>query len=203
MPGPPRDWLLITISTPRSGESAEASALRVYVWRRLRRLGAHYLHQSVCVLPLLPETVAAAAALLERVRDRGGHGKVLTIRFVDAEQEHELVERFQRERSDEYHEVVERTGQFHEELAYERTRGRLTYPELEESDTDLARHRKWLAGITARDYFDAPGRAQAEAAVAACERALSEFEAGALAAEFELGEDQPRLDGFRTVERDG
>ena len=42
-----RDWLLITVSTPGGG----SSTLRVYAWRTLRRLGAHYLQQSVCVLP--------------------------------------------------------------------------------------------------------------------------------------------------------
>ena len=41
-----RDWLLITVSTPRGG----SSTLRVYAWRKLRSLGAHYLQQSVCLL---------------------------------------------------------------------------------------------------------------------------------------------------------
>ena len=47
-----RDWLLITVSTPGGG----SSTLRVYAWRNLRRLGAHYLQQSVCVLPATPKT---------------------------------------------------------------------------------------------------------------------------------------------------
>ena len=42
-----RDWLLITVSTPGGG----SSTLRVYAWRNLRSLGAHYLQQSVCLLP--------------------------------------------------------------------------------------------------------------------------------------------------------
>ena len=49
------DWLLISVSTPGGG----SSTLRVYAWRNLRRLGAHYLQQSVCVLPATPKTARA------------------------------------------------------------------------------------------------------------------------------------------------
>jgi hypothetical protein len=176
-----RDWLLVTVSTPGGGNSAE----RVYAWRALRRLGALYLQQSVCVLPVSGTTTAAIDRLLGHLHRRAAHGEVMRIRMVDREQEEALIERFQAERSDEYHEVVERTGQFHEELDYERRRGRVTYPELEESDADLTRHRKWLAAIEARDYFDAPGHEEAVSAVKACASALVAFEASALAAEFD------------------
>ena len=110
---------------------------------------------------------------------------MLPIQITDPAQEHAIIERFQRERSDEYHEIVERTRQFHDELALERRRGRATYTELEESDTDLSRHQKWLTAVTSRDYFGAPGAAEAQAAVTACEEALAEFETEALAHELD------------------
>ena len=62
-----RDWLLITVSTPRR----ELSTLRVYAWRNLRSLGAHYLQQSVCLLPATPKTTRAVARLVTRLRARG------------------------------------------------------------------------------------------------------------------------------------
>jgi hypothetical protein len=101
----------------------------------------------------------------------------------------------QAERTDEYHELIESTRQFHEELEHERIRGRATYTELEESDTDLARYKNWLAAVRARDYFDAPGHAEATAAVASCEAALAGFESEALSAELDktASEPQPRL----------
>jgi hypothetical protein len=110
---------------------------------------------------------------------------MLRIRLTDTKQEAAVVDAIQRERTDEYREVVERTRQFHEELQLERSRGRATYPELEESDADLARHQKWLAAIRARDYFDAPGAHEAAAAVASCEEALARFESEALSAELD------------------
>lgn len=176
-----QDWLLITVSAPGS----KSSTLRVYAWRKLRSLGACYLQQSVCLLPATPQTNRDASRLVARLRAEGGQGDVLRIQITDPTQERAIVERFQRERSDEYHEIVERTRQFHEELALERRRGRATYTELEESDTDLSRHQKWLTAVTARDYFGAPGAAEAQAAVTACEEALAEFETEALAHELD------------------
>jgi hypothetical protein len=192
-----RDWLLITVSTPRGG----TSTLRVYAWRNLRSLGAHYLQQSVCLLPATPKTTRAAARLVARLRAEGGHGDMLRVRLTDSKQEAAVIDAIQRERTDEYREVVERTRQFHEELQLERRRGRATYTELEESDADLARHQKWLAAIRARDYFDAPGRHEAAAAVTSCEDALARFESDALSAE--LDESMPdSRPGLRAVEGD-
>jgi hypothetical protein len=196
MPAAPHDWLLITVSTPGGGPSTP----RVYAWRNLRSLGAHYLQQSVCLLPATTRTVRATNRLISRLRTDGGQGDVLRIRLADQAQESALIETFQRERSDEYREVVERTKQSHEELAYERGRDRLTYTELEESDADLARHQKWLTAIKARDYFAAPGGEQAAAAVAACEQALAEFEAKALAAELKTKQPDQAAPRLRAID---
>lgn len=176
-----RDWLLITVSTPGGG----SSTLRVYAWRNLRRLGAHYLQQSVCVLPATPKTTRATTRLVTRLRAEGGRGEMLRIQLTDARQEAGVIDAMQRERADEYRELVESTRLFREELEQERRRGRATYTELEESDVDLARHQKWLAAIRARDYFDAPGGEEAAAAVASCEEALARFESEALSAELD------------------
>ncbi len=176
-----RDWLLIAVSTPGGG----SSTLRVYAWRNLRGLGAHYLQQSVCVLPATRKTTRATTRLVTRLRADGGRGEMLRIQLTDARQEAGVIDAMQRERADEYRELVESTRQFLEELEQERRRGRATYTELEESDVDLARHQKWLAAIRARDYFDAPGGEDAAAAVASCEEALARFESEALSAELD------------------
>jgi len=176
-----RDWLLTSVSTPGGG----TSTLRVYAWRTLRSLGAHYLQQSVCLLPATPKTTRAVTRLVTRLRAEGGHGEMLRITLTDDRQEAAVIDAMQRERTDEYRELMERTRTFHAELRFERGRGRATYTELEESDADLARYQKWLAAIRARDYFAAPGGDEAAAAVASCEEALARFESEALAAELD------------------
>jgi hypothetical protein len=170
-------WLLVVVSTGGS------STLRVYAWRRLRSLGALYLQSSVCLLPQRTETERAVARLAARLGSEGGACRTLVISFTDEEEEREIVAAFSAERSDEYGEICSRTPAFLEEIAMERGRGRATYTEMEESEADLERLRKWLARVRARDYFDADGRAEAEAAVERCADALGQFEADALAAE--------------------
>src|SRR6201989_3519186 len=113
-----RDWLLITVSTPPGG----TSTLRVYAWRNLRSLGGHYLQQSVCLLPATPKTTRAAARVVTRLRAEGGNGEMLRIRVTDSRQEAAIIDAIQRERTDEYREIVESTREFHEELQMERRR---------------------------------------------------------------------------------
>jgi ChrB-like protein len=182
------DWLLISVSTP----GGSSSTLRVYAWRNLRRLGAHYLQQSVCVLPATAKTTRTATRLVTRLRSEGGQGRMIRIQLTDAREEAAIIDAIQREREDEYRELVESTQKFHEELQLERRRGRTMYTELEESDADLARHQKWLTAIRARDYFDAPGGPEAAAAVASCEEALARFESEALSAELDESESEAR-----------
>ncbi len=156
-------WLLVTVST-----AGAPAALRVHVWRKLRSLGALYLQQSVCLLPDQPEVARAVRRLLDRVRHDGGEGRVLHLALTDPGEHMAIAEEFRRERSAEYAEVLERTPAFLEELATERARSRTTYAEVEESEADLERFKSWLAKIAARDYFDAPGGAEARDAVERC-----------------------------------
>jgi hypothetical protein len=50
-------------------------------WRQLRRLGALYLHKSVCLLPNRPEVRAALQPILLRVKAQGGSVRNLTIQI--------------------------------------------------------------------------------------------------------------------------
>ncbi|MGI8622641.1 MAG: Chromate resistance protein ChrB [Solirubrobacteraceae bacterium] len=170
----------------------------MHAWRRLRGLGAHYVQQSVCLLPDRDETSRAVTRLLARVNDEGGTGRVIHLALTDEGEERWLTETLSAERDDEYGEVVARTGEFLAEIAMERGRGRATYTEVEESDVDLERLRKWLAQIGARDYFSADGYAQAAGAVERCAAALAQFEDEAL--EHELAEPKPQARRLRAVE---
>lgn len=171
-------WLLITVST-----AGAPPALRVQVWRRLRALGALYLQQSVCLLPDRSEVTRAVRRLLDRVHRDGGEGRLLKIALTDPVEEQAVIEDFRRERAVEYADLLERIPEFLAELDRERARGRTTYAEVEESEADLHRFQSWLAKIAARDYFDAPGAAEAQAAVERCATELAAFEEDALAAE--------------------
>jgi hypothetical protein len=169
-------WLLVTVST-----AGAAGSLRVAIWRKLRSLGALYVHQSVCLLPARREVRKEVRRLVERVRSQGGSARMLTIRFDDPAEEGEVIAELSSARDDEYGEVLERVPSFLAELQMERGRGHAIYEEVEESEADLERFRAWLAKIDRRDYFGAPRRAEAHTAVEECARALEAFEAEAFA----------------------
>jgi Protein ChrB, N-terminal len=60
-------WLLLHYKLPN-----KPSALRVYIWRKLKRLGAILLHEAVWVLPDLPRTAEQIQWLTAEVQEMGG-----------------------------------------------------------------------------------------------------------------------------------
>lgn len=171
-------WLLIAVST--AGASA---SVRVHAWRKLRGLGAVYLQQSVCLLPDRPEVTRQVRRLLDRVRTEGGTGRLLRLHLGDAAEREDLIAEFNAARDAEYDELLERLPTFFAELETETARGRATYAEVEENETDLTRFRDWLTKIAARDYCGAPRGERARAELARAEAVFAAFEATALAAE--------------------
>ena len=60
-------WLLLHYKLPN-----KPSALRVYIWRKLKRLGAILLHEAVWVLPDLPRTAEQVQWLTAEIQEMGG-----------------------------------------------------------------------------------------------------------------------------------
>lgn len=61
------DWLLLHYKLP-----SKPSALRVYIWRKLKRLGAILLHEAIWVLPDQPRTVEQVQWLTAEIQEMGG-----------------------------------------------------------------------------------------------------------------------------------
>jgi Protein ChrB, N-terminal len=145
------------------------------------------------------EVTIACGALVGRKPDafsdrasRCGDAGSINVRSIRVKgSDHDALVAEQRtERDEDYREVVERVPAFLAEITMETARGRTTYAEVEESEADLERFEKWLAAITARDYFHAPAGVAARIAVQQCRDALAGFEAAALAAEFDEGQSE-------------
>jgi hypothetical protein len=169
-----RRWLLLIYRVP-----SQPSRLRVAVWRDLKRLGALYLQQAVCVLP----DVSDVRSRLEEVRRRidemdGGKTIFLELDSVTDDVRQQLVDGFQANSAKEYAEIVEECEtKFFKEIEFERFRENYTFEEAEEIRQDLEKLRRWLAKIESRDWLGADGRSKAHEKVAECERLMDEFEA--------------------------
>jgi len=144
---------------------AESSGRRTYVWRQLRQLGAVYLQQAVAVLPDRPELRAELDRLGQRIRSGGGEASLLETVSPSGAWEEELVARFNAARDAEYDEIVDSVERFEDEIRRESRKQRFRFAELEEGEADREKLQRWFARLVERDFFGAPGRADAERAL--------------------------------------
>lgn len=171
-------WLLVSISVAEPG-----GKLWAHAWRTLRSLGGYFPDQSTCMLPARTDVIGDVRALLDETRRENGTGQMQRVSFTDRAAEDRVIADMNAAVDAEYAEVLGRLPAFFSELEYERKRGRVIYAEVEESEADLGRFRLWMSQIAARDYFDAPGGAEARTAVEAAADELAAFEAEAMGVE--------------------
>jgi len=163
-------WLLLIYQLPKGSSSA-----RTTLWREVRRLGALSLQHAVCLLPLSKDNRAAYERIARRAEEYGGEASILETASPDDAWHERTVSRFNAARDEEYEEVVDETERFREEIERERRKGKFTFAELEDEESNLERLHKYLAQVEVRDTFGAEGRARAAAEVKRCGEVLEAF----------------------------
>lgn len=163
-------WLILLPQLP-----ASPSSLRVQVWRRTRAAGALGLQTGVIVLPHTPAHERFFQRLLAEIEREGGSGTIFVGAPLDQTLAATIIERFRADRDQEYAEFCERCEELLAELAKESRGEKFTFAELEENEHDLEKLRSWLGKIQARDHFGGHHAEAAQAALAACQRALQRF----------------------------
>ncbi|MCL2515733.1 MAG: hypothetical protein FWD85_09830 [Microbacteriaceae bacterium] len=171
-----QSWLLLVYRIP-----SEPTRLRATVWRRLKALGAVYLQNSAATLPRSAASERALRKLQREIIQMDGTAVLLDSHVLAGEQG--ILSVFQKARTDEYDEIVDRCQGFIAEVEKEYAKSHFTYAELEENEVDYTKLVNWLKKVTERDEFGAPGRRQAEEALAKCERTLEDYAARVYAEE--------------------
>jgi hypothetical protein len=82
-------WLLLHYKLP-----TKPSALRVYIWRKLKRLGAILLHDAVWVLPDLPRTAEQVQWLAAEIQEMGGEAHSWRANTILGADDESMVEQF-------------------------------------------------------------------------------------------------------------
>ena len=165
-------WLLLIYRVPQ-----DPPGRRTYVWRQLKQLGAVYLQQAAAILPDRADLRAALEALAERILSQDGEASLLQTTSPSDAWQGALVERFNTARGEEYAELVENVERFEDEIRRETRKGKFTFAELEDTESDWDKIQRWRTRVLARDFFDAPARTQAEAALERGKELLDEFAA--------------------------
>jgi hypothetical protein len=154
------------------------TAARVAVWRSLKKIGAVYPQQSVCVVPDNAAIDREFQPVLRKIEDAGGEYHLLPLANLPEEEERKLVALFREEAAKHYREIVENCEvNFTKEIEFETFRQNFTYEEAEEIRSEYEKIVSWFNRVRRRDWFGAPNREEAERWLARCETLLEEFEA--------------------------
>ena len=83
------NWLLLHYKLPNT-----PSALRVYIWRKLKRLGAILLHEAVWILPDQPRTAEQIQWLTAEIQEMGGEAYSWRASAVLGENDEAITQQF-------------------------------------------------------------------------------------------------------------
>jgi hypothetical protein len=152
-------WVLLAYRLPR-----EPSTPRIALWRKLKRLGVAQLLDGLVALPLDSRNREQLEWLADEVADAGGDASIWVGELGSAAQERELAARISEAIAAEYRTLIEEAQALRSESGGGRARS-------------LARLRRELRRIRARDYFPPTEREPAQQAVEELAAALEEASA--------------------------
>jgi hypothetical protein len=151
-------WLLLMHSLP-----AKSGAVRLFLWRQLKRLGAVSFKTSVAVLPDRPELVESLQWLAQRVRQQGGEATLVHARQIDGISDPEIVALFQQARTADYEEI----------LADARLGGRTEGAKVEKAaGVELEKLAARYQTVRQVDFFDCPAATRVERLLEQLRRSL-------------------------------
>lgn len=155
---------------------SEVSNNRVSVWRDLKRMGALYLQQCVCVLPLRAEVRIAVNEVRDKIVRLGGSSNLFEVSSLAEDEERALFEGFRDLSARQYAEIVEECEiKFVKEVEFETFRQNFTFAEADEIEQDLDKIRRWYARVQERDWFGTAGREDVARWIGQCELLLEGF----------------------------
>ena len=170
---PPKRFFMLVYQMP-----AKPTAGRVAVWRNLKKIGAVYVQDSVCVLPDTVTQRREVAPVLERIDNGGGRYHLLPLGRLPAAEEEKLRGLFVAQSAQHYREIVENCEvNFSKEIEFEHFRRNYTYEEAEEIRMEFDKICTWFSRVEERDWFGASNREEARGWLRRCETLLEEFEA--------------------------
>ena len=161
---PAARWLLLIHQIPPT-----PSYFRAKVGRKLQKLGAVAIKNSVYVLPFGEPAQEDFQWVAREIANEGGDATICQATFVEGMRDDQLEALFISARDADYANVVEDVRETVGGLPSRLARADERRPELE---AHLVRLRKRLAEIHAIDFFSASGRVTAESAIDMLERRL-------------------------------
>jgi len=156
-------WVLLIHQIP-----PKPDYLRVKIGRRLQRVGAIAVKNSVYVLPDGDQSVEDFQWIRREIVDGGGDASVCRAAFIDGLTDDQLRDAFRAARDADYAEIAEAARALQPAA---RTRAR--FAASGRGEDEVTRLRKRFAAVAGIDFFEASGRAAADKALNAVEMKLT------------------------------
>jgi hypothetical protein len=163
-------WLLLIYTVP-----AEPTRKRAYVWREVKKVGAVYLRDGVCILPERPDTTVSLSAIAAKIQEFEGEATIVRAAILDAARAEAVFAQFNSARAAEYLEISREAERLLQHVARETEHRDFGFAELEELEEDLTKLKRWTSQVQSRDYFPNSSSGQAEELLARCDEALADF----------------------------
>jgi hypothetical protein len=162
-----QDWILLIHQLP-----PKPTNLRVRIWRKLQKLGAVAIKNSVYVLPANEKTHEDFQWLKLEIESAGGEAAVFRGGSVEGATDEEIIGSFRRARDEEFAALAAEfdglTGTIREQV-----RGKhLSAGRLAAHESEIDKLHAELERIAGNDFFDAKGRTAAFSAYERCQEAL-------------------------------
>jgi hypothetical protein len=147
-------WLMLIHQIP-----PKPNYFRVKIWRRLQRLGAVAVKNSVYVLPKGDQAVEDFQWVLREIIKGGGDATLCEAKFVEGLSDQQVEELFLTARSVDYREIAQEARRLTKSL-----KPKLSAREERRTQVgvEVDRLKRRLAEVVAIDFFGAPGREAAQ-----------------------------------------
>lgn len=159
-----RSWLLLIHNIP-----PKPDYLRVKIWRRLQRIGAVAIKNSVYVMPRNEQALEDLQWTLREITEGGGEASICEADFVDGLSNEQVEALFRAARDADYAAIAEEARELARNLPSRLKREADDIPALASASRRLRRR---LSEVTAIDFSDALGRQTAEGLVSDLEARL-------------------------------
>jgi len=161
------EWILLIHQLP-----PKPTNLRVRTWRKLQKLGAVAIKNSVYVLPANEKTHEDFQWLKQEIESSGGEATVFQAASVEGATDDEIIAIFRKSRDEEFAGIAAELDGL-AGAVNQQTRGKhLSIGLLATHESELDKLHLQLESIIANDFFNANGRALALVAYERCQKAL-------------------------------
>ena len=161
------EWILLIHQLP-----PKPTNLRVRIWRKLQKLGAVAIKNSVYVLPANEKTHEDFQWLKQEIESAGGEATVFQAASVEGATDDEIIATFRKARDEEFAAVTAELDGLTGAIRGQ-TRGKhLSAGRLAAHETEIDKLHAELERISVIDFFNAGGRQPALAAYERCQKAI-------------------------------